>query len=129
MIDSAADRPAKLAIDQRRRVADLDAKLAAPPTRAVLLPVAGHAVTVPLEAGAVYELATDAKDPETAWIVAGPGAVTDPGGVVVVKDVPAGVHAVRAWLPPRGGQPARRAAGQVTVAAGELAELTLQLEP
>ena len=129
VIDSAAERPAKLAIDQRRRVADLDTKLSATTTRVVMLPVAGHAVTVALESGAVYELATDAKDPETAWIVVGSGAVTDLGGVVVVKDVSVGVHAVRAWLPPRGGQPSRRATGQVTVMAGELAELTLQLEP
>lgn len=128
VIDSAADRPAKLAIRDRRRAADLDAKLETP-SRPVLLPIAGHAVTVSLEAGAVYEIAAEGKDAETAWIVAANGAVTDPSGVVLVKDVPVGVHAVRAWLPPRAGQPARHAEGKVTVAAGDLAELTLQLVP
>jgi len=49
--------------------------------------------------------------------------------VVLVRDVPPGVHAVRAWLPPRGDQPARHAHGEVTVVAADLAELTLQLAP
>jgi hypothetical protein len=86
-------------------------------------------VTVALEPGGVYQLATEGKDPETAWVVAAAGAVTDPGGGVLVKDVPVGVHAVHAWLPPRAGQPARHAEGRVTVAAGDLAELTLELVP
>lgn len=129
VIDSAADRPAKLVLAARGQIASLDAKADAGAVRSVLLPIAGHAVAVALDAGALYELSAEGKDPETAWIVAGHGAVTDAGGVVVVKDVPTGVHAVRAWLPPRAGQPARRAAGQVTVTAGELAELTLTLEP
>ncbi len=130
MIDSAADRPAKLVIAERRRAAALDAKLEESTSRRpVLLPITGHAVAVALDPGAVYEVVTEGKDPETAWIVAANAAVTDPGGAVLVKDVPSGVHAVRAWLPPRAGQPARHAAGQVTVAAGDLAELTLQLVP
>jgi hypothetical protein len=40
-----------------------------------------------------------------------------------------GTHHLRAWLPPRAGQPARHAEGQVTVVAGDLAELTLELRP
>ncbi len=130
VVDSAADRPTKLVIAERSLTADLDAKREeSTPKRSLLLPIAGHAVTLPLDAGAVYEITTEGKDPETAWIVAATAAVTDPGGVVLVKDVAVGVHAVRAWLPPRAGQPARHAAGTVTVAAGDLAELTLQLVP
>src|SRR5690606_14172736 len=99
------------------------------PPRTIQLPVAGHAVAAALDPGAIYALATDAKDPELAWIVAASATVTDASGVAVVKDVAPGVHAVRAWLPPRAGRPARYAAGKVTVAAGELAELTLKLAP
>ena len=127
VIDSGADRPARLALAPRARVDDLRAELAAPTPRAIMLPIAGHQVEIPLDAGAVYRLDPDAKTSEPAWIVAGRGAVTDPTGVVLVRDVPAGVHAVRAWLPPRGGQPARHGRGEVTVVGGELAELTLQL--
>ncbi len=129
-IDSAADRPAKIILTQRLRAADFQAKAeeSSPPVP-VLLPTAGHTVTTPLETGAVYQLATDGKDPEVAWVVAAAGAVTDPSGVVLVKDVPAGAHAVRAWLPARAGQPPKYASGQVTVVAGDLAELTLKLAP
>lgn len=129
VIDSAADRPAKLILTSRLRAADFTAPAeeSAPPVP-VMLPIAGHAVTVALEAGAVYQVKTDGKDPEVAWVVAATGAITDASGVVLVKDVPVGAHAVRAWLPPRAGQPARHAKGTVTVTAGELAELTLKLE-
>jgi hypothetical protein len=46
---------------------------------------------------------------------------------VVLHAVPAGRHAVVAWLPTRGGQPAKLARGQVDVAAGAAAEVTLDL--
>lgn len=130
VIESAADRPSKISLRSRLRAADLAARSdKAQPGVLVLLPVAGHAVTAALEPGAAYELATDAKEPEVAWVVADPGAVTDATGTALVKDVPVGEHAVRAWLPPRAGQPARHAAGKVTVVAGELAELTLTFAP
>jgi hypothetical protein len=127
-IESAADRPAKLVLARRGDVASLD-HLETGTRRTIQLPIAGHTVTTALEPNGVYELATDAKDPETAWILAAPAAITEPNGVVLVKDVPVGKHAVRAWLPPRAGQPARHATGEVTVAGGDLAELTLQLVP
>ena len=128
VLESAADRPARVTVARRRQAGDLRAKLP-DGARTALLPVAGHAVAVAIEPGGVYELAAEGKEPETAWIIAAGGAITDPSGVVLVKDVPVGAHAVRAWLPPRAGQPARFASGQVTVAAGDLAELVLQLEP
>ncbi|MEO7092121.1 MAG: hypothetical protein ABI175_02645, partial [Polyangiales bacterium] len=65
VIDSAADQPAAVVLSSRLRVTDLAAK--APESTApvpVLLPVAGHAVTAALDAGAVYQLATDGKDPD-----------------------------------------------------------------
>lgn len=130
VIDSAADRPAKVVLSSVLRADDFTLKLeeSTPPVP-VLLPIAGHAVTVALDAGAVYELEANGKDPEVAWVVAAAGAITDASGVVLVKDVPVGAHAVRAWLPPRAGQPARHATGKVTVVAGDLAELTLSLAP
>ncbi|MBL9020531.1 MAG: hypothetical protein JNL83_40475 [Myxococcales bacterium] len=130
IVDSAADRPAKLVLSHRAQADDPRGKLEeSTPPRTIQLPIAGHAVTAPLDAGSIYALATDAKDPELAWIVAATASLTDASGVALVKDVSPGVHAVRAWLPPRAGRPARVASGKVTVEAGELAELTLKLEP
>ena len=130
VVDSAADRPVKVVLSHRAQASDPKAKLEeSTPPRTIQLPVAGHAASVSLDSGAVYALATDAKDPELSWIVAATAFVTDASGVALVKDVPPGTHAVRVWLPPRAGRPARHASGKVTVAAGELAELTLKLEP
>jgi len=139
VVESAADRPASVLLAKRADLAKLEAVSAtgaagSPAPRTLRLPIAGHAVAVALEPGGVYELATGAKDPETSWIVGagvtGAGvaaAVTDVSGQAVLRAVPAGPHAVTAWLPPRAGQPARLARGTVTAVAGELAELTLQL--
>ncbi len=127
-VDSASDKPAKLVLSHRARASDLRVEIkSAIPARTIQLPIAGHAVRALLVQDAVFELASDKGDP--TWLVAAQAAVTDPSGVVLVRDVPPGVHAVRAWLPPRGDQPARHAAGQVTVVDGDLAELTLQLVP
>ena len=129
-LESGADRPVRVTLARRGTLAGLDA-LDAPgrgAARPVQLPIAGHAVTVALDAGAIYELALDGKDPETAWIVAGAAAITEPSGQVIVRDLAPGAHAVTAWLPPRAGQPARLARGEVTVTAGDLAELTLTLK-
>lgn len=130
VLESAADRPSRAFVRSRLVAADLAAvPEESTPKVPVQLPFAGHAVTVTLEPGAAYVLATDAKEPEVAWVVAAPGAITDASGAALIKDVPVGEHAVRAWLPPRAGQPARHAAGKVTVTAGELAELTLTFAP
>lgn len=130
VVDSAADRPSIVLLARRAQASD---PKAAPeekgPARKLQLPIAGHAASTALDAGAIYALATDAKDPELTWIVAATAFVTDSSGVALVKDVPPGEHAVRAWLPPRAGRPARFARGKVTVEAGDLAELTLKLEP
>ena len=126
VVDSAADRPATVKLAQRGALSDLR-KLTAGDARSIQLPIAGHAVTAALTAGGIFEITSERGD--AAWIVAAQAAVTDPSGLVLVKDVPPGVHAVRAWLPPRGGESARHAQGEVTVVAGDLAELTLQLAP
>lgn len=128
VVDSAADRPAAVVLSHRARASDLRVEIkSAIPARTIQLPIAGHTVTTALEDGAVFEIAGERGD--AAWIVAARAAITDPSGVVLVRDVPPGVHAVRAWLPPRGGQPARHAVGEVTVVDGDLAELALQLVP
>lgn len=128
-ITSAVDHPAVLALRKLGAAADLT-QLAPGAPIAVQLPIAGHAVTAALDAGAIYALATDAAEPELAYVAAVPGAaVTEANGQVVVHRLTAGAHAVTAWLPPRAGQPARLGHGTAKVVAGELSELTVTLTP
>jgi hypothetical protein len=135
LIESAVDRPATVTLAKRADLSRPEAASAPPstPPRTLRLPIAGHAVAVPLEAGGAYQLATADKAPETAWLIAPQprvaAAVTDPSGQATLRGVPPGPHAVIAWLPPRAGQPARIARGTITAAVGALAELTLQLAP
>ncbi len=129
VVDSAADRPARLTISDRGLASDPDAKHERSAPRTIALPIAGHAVTMPLDRGVVYELATEGKHAETSWVIAAPAAITDASGGVMIDDVPPGSYTVRAWLPPRSGQRALSAMGTLTVGAGELAALTLQLAP
>ena len=112
-VASGLVQPAKLTI----------AHDAGPPV-SVELPIAGHEVEVALEPGS-YTLAADGT---RAWVVAAATpytAVTDGSGVAVLRDVPTGTYPVTAWSPASG----RSAKGEVTVAAGQLAEVTLQLQP
>lgn len=124
-LESGVESPAKLSLHQVGKLpfgGDLtDA------ARTVYLPIAGHEVATTVEPGALYRI--DSAD-SSAWVVAADRAffaITEPNGQVVLRDVPAGPHAVTAWLPPRGEQPARIAHGTVTVIAGGLAEVTLDL--
>ncbi len=123
-ITSAVDHPVKLVLTRRGDVAHLDAP--AGDARTILLPIAGHEVTVALDDGAIYELA---QGDETAWIVAARGLVTDATGQVHFRELPAGAFAATAWLPPRAGDPGHVARGKVDVVAGALGELTLGLAP
>ncbi|MGE3767877.1 MAG: hypothetical protein AB7L94_36820, partial [Kofleriaceae bacterium] len=126
-IASAADRPMRASLAKRFASADTKraVKSAAVP---IALPIAGHAVTTELDDDSIYRVAPDGKEVDDGWIVGATAFITDATGVALIKDVPPGTHAVRAWLPPRGGQPARSAKGSVTVEVGDLAELTLTLE-
>ena len=125
VVESAMDRPAKITFGKRGELASLD-KLDKGAPRPIQLPIAGHAVTVPLDANGIYELAAGA---ETAWIVASPSAgVTEPSGALLVKDLAPGKYAVTAWLPPRAGAAAKIAKGSATVTAGDLANITLELK-
>jgi hypothetical protein len=128
-ITSAGDRPATLVLRKRGTVATLGQLDAGEPVT-VMLPIAGHTVTAALDAGAIYSLETAGADPEVAFIAAVPsGYVTDAAGQIIARDLAAGPHAITAWLPPRAGQPARIGRGTATVAAGELAQLTVTLAP
>ena len=128
-LTSAVDRPAKLVLRKRGSLASAG-DLAAGDPITVLLPIAGHTVTAALELGALYSLETDDAEPEVAFIAAIPGgAVTDATGQASARGVAAGPHAITAWLPPRAGQPGRIGRGVATVAAGDLAELTVTLAP
>jgi hypothetical protein len=127
VLESAELEPAKVTFAKRGAVGKLDAldKSNRPP-RTIQLPIAGHAVKLPLEANGVFELA--AGD-ETAWVVSATNAgVTEPNGQLLVKDLAPGKYDVRAWLPPRSGGAAKLATGSVTVVAGDLADITLTLK-
>lgn len=125
-IGSAMEAPAKLSV-QRAGALPLGEPLKEDKPRDVYVPIAGHDVDVPTELGAIYKVT--ASD-DVAWVVATDQpfvAITEGGGTVVLRGLPAGTHAVTAWLPPRSGQSARVARGKVTVAAGALAEVTLDI--
>jgi hypothetical protein len=96
--------------------------------RPLSLPIAGHEADIALDAGYVYEVSDATKD--TVFVAAAPTRwvqVTDAAGIAVMRELPAGKYEVTAWFPPRGGAPGRLAHGEVTVTAGALAELTLDL--
>jgi hypothetical protein len=126
-VTTTASEPVHLQFARRYALKDL-AAASTEPARALQLPIAGHEVDAPLEAGGVYELG-DGSD--SAWIVAAAptayAGITDATGAAVLRDVPVGKYPVTAWLPPHAGQPARLARGEVTVTAGALAEVTLDL--
>jgi hypothetical protein len=125
-ITSAAERPAKLVLRKRGTFDHLVAGEPVP----VMLPIAGHTVTTSLDAGSLYEVATDAPQPEVSFIAVMPdGYVTEANGQTIARNLAAGSHAVTAWLPPRAGVAARIGRGTATVVAGELAELTVTLAP
>jgi hypothetical protein len=131
VITSAADHPAVLALRKHGLAGDLAHAAPSPGAPlAIQLPVAGHAVTAALDAGVIYALATDAAEPELAYVAALPtAAVTEANGQVIVHRLAAGAHEVTAWLPPRAGQPARLGHATAKVVAGELSELTVTLTP
>ena len=54
---------------------------------------------------------------------------SDMQGDAAFTAVPIGHYTVTAWLPPRAGQGARIAHGEVGIAPGALAEITLDLAP
>lgn len=96
--------------------------------RALYLPVVGHEIEVALTPGAVHTV-TYATD-QVASVVSASSpyvAITEPTGQVILRDVPVGTHAVRAWLPARGALEPRVATGSVTVTEGALAEVTLDI--
>lgn len=128
IVASAVDHPSTVTIAKRGAIdAVVAGTLDKTTGRTIQLPIAGHAVTIALDAGSIYELATTDKPSETAWIATG-AAVTDASGVATLANLAPGEHAVIAWLPPRAGQPARVGRGTVTVETGDVADLTLQLE-
>ncbi len=91
------------------------------------LSVIGHELEIPLAKDTVYVLGAGS---EAATVVAAPTpyyGVTEANGQVVLRGIPTGDHPVTAWIPARSGQPARLAAGTVTVRANELAEVTIDM--
>ena len=127
VLESACDQPCKVTLIKYGNLSNLG-ELRPGDVRVIQLPIAGHAVTIPLDANGIYQLATDSKDPETAWIVAAPAVVTEASGQITIRQLATGSHGVRAWLPARGNQPARMAGGTATVVPGELSEITIDLQ-
>lgn len=125
VVESAVERPARLAFAKRGDLTAMTVLDKGTP-RLVQLPIAGHAVALPLEPNGIYELTVDT---ESAWIVAAAHAgVTEANGALLVRDLAPGTYAVTAWLPPRSGAPAKLAKGSATVVAGDLADVTLELK-
>lgn len=89
----------------------------------------GHTVSLPLAAAGVRRIEADGvADPAHVVVTDQPyAAVTGDDGAVALDQVPAGTHAVVAWLPPAADQPAQVARGQVTVVAGDKVDITLRL--
>ena len=124
-IASASDAPATLAI-QRAGALPLGGALADDKRRDVYLPIAGHSVSIALDAGGNYRIG----GAEDAWLVASDSpfvAVTDGSGTAVLRGIPTGTHEVIAWLPARSGQSARVARAKVNVTAGSLTDVTVDL--
>jgi hypothetical protein len=127
VIESRMFEPTRLALAKWGTTADLAALAAPASATPIQLPIAGHAVTAPLDADGVYQLATTATEPEVAWIVAAPAVVTDASGQAMFADLGPGSHRVTAWLPPRAGQPGRLARGEAKVIADQRTELVIEL--
>lgn len=131
-IASAAEMPMTVEVRKLSRL-PLGGAAIADPGRSVYLPIIGHEVEVGVDPGAVYAVRIPRDkgfDLESSFAVTAEMpyvAITEATGQVVLRDVPVGTHAVRAWLPERAQQPAKLAVGSVTVAAGALAEVTLDL--
>lgn len=127
VVESDSEAPAQLALARAGSASPLVAA-AGSGAVAIDLPIAGHAVSVPLAGNALYELSGSAAEP--AWLVTATQpyvAVTEASGQVVLRDVPIGSYAVEALVPPRGGQPVRSGHASVTVTANALAEVTVQI--
>lgn len=127
VLESASDRPAKVTIAKWGDARDVT-KLAPGAERTVQLPIAGHTVSVVVEGGGVYRIATEGPEPEVAWLVAAPAWITEASGQVQVA-APPGEHAIRAFVPARGGQPARFGNGKAAVVAGDLVEVSVPIAP
>jgi len=123
IVASAADAPAQLAFAKLGAARPLVVPATATETKNLRLPITGHEVVIAVDG--VVELKSD----EDAAIAVAPVtpyyAITEANGQVVLRDVPVGSFDVAAWLPARGGQPAKLAHGKVTVVTGGLAEVTL----
>lgn len=129
IVESALDRPAKITFAKRGDLAALGTLDKANPI-SIMLPIAGHAVKLPLESSGIYELTSDG---ETAWVIAATpprstAGVTEADGQLIVRDLAAGSYSVTAWLPPRAGGDARLANGTAKVVGGELTAFVLELE-
>jgi hypothetical protein len=134
VLASAAEAPAKLSFHKLEQLPFGGAALGGSP-RTVFLPIAGHSVDVALDARGIYHAQienADGKtfDPESAWIVAADTphfAITEANGQVLLRDLPVGNYTATAWLPPRGGQPAKIARTPVTITPDGVADVTLDI--
>ncbi len=128
-IASAVEHPASVTVAEVGRL-PFGGAVTAGTARTLYLPIVGHEVEVAIAAGGIYAVGTVAAGADAAAVVVATTpyvAVTEVTGNVVLRDVPVGTHAVRAWLPKRGPLEAKTIAGSVTVTEGALAEVTLDI--
>lgn len=125
IVASSSYTPAQVALRRIQAARPLVPAAADSAPRTIYLPVIGHEVAVSLRPDSLYRLKAGS---ETATIVVPPTpyyGVTEADGQVVVRDVPTGTFGVAALIPERSGQPARVAAGVVTVMRDGLSRVTL----
>jgi hypothetical protein len=132
LVASVADKPTQLSLIRTAPARPLGGAATANPAaaRAIDLPIAGHEVAAALEPDSIFTLGGDPKDADPATIVVPSTpyyAITEANGQVIGRDIPVGSFPVVALLPARGGQPARIQRGMVTIVAGGLAEVTVDL--
>lgn len=126
LVASAMMEPALVSITELAK--PLGGAAIASKPRSIQLPMAGHEVEVALDADTVYALSFGSDDVAAVVSATTPYVtVTDRSGGATLRDVPVGTHPVRAYLPARNGGEAKTVASTITVTAGALAEITLDL--
>jgi hypothetical protein len=126
-IASAVESPQTMTLAEVGHL-PLGSPLTAGAPRTLYLPIVGHEIETALTPGSIYAVTFGASEVATVIAATTPYvAITEPTGQVIVRDVPIGTYAVRAWLPRRGPLEPRTATGTVTVTEGALAEVTLDL--
>lgn len=127
VLASATEQPTALQLAEVGKL-PLGSALQPGTPRTLHLPVVGHEVETALGRGNLYTVTFGTSEVATIVAASTPYvAITESTGQVVIRDVPIGAHPVRVWLPRRGALEPRLATATVTVTAGALAEVTVDI--